>query len=51
MVTLLYIQMLDYPIAINNDSMTWKNINVGESSPNLEHFILYNRVRIQLYNK
>lgn len=29
MVTLLYIQMIEYYIAIN-DSMTWKNIMINE---------------------
>lgn len=49
-VTLLYIQMMEYYVAINNDSMTekynykwWENTQI--------YNILCNRVKIQLCNK
>lgn len=50
MVTLLYIQMIEYYIAIN-DSMTWKNIMINERKTPQINNILCNRVRIQLCNK
>lgn len=50
MITLLYIQMMEYYIAIN-DSMTWKNIMINERKMTQIYNILCNRIRIQLCNK
>lgn len=48
----MYIQMMEYYyIAINNDSMTWKNIMINEGKTSQIYNTLCNRVRIQLCNK
>lgn len=50
MVTLLYIQMMEYYVVINNDSMIEKyNYKWGGNTH--IYNILCNRVKIQLYNK